>query len=60
MANDLKRFSVIVSRCRVLIRLANENELSGVALLGGFINSKLQRTIMFGISCLSSGNNCNL
>ena len=60
MANELKDFCVIVARCHVLIHLGNENDLSGVALVAGFINSKLQRTIMFGISCLSSGNNCNL
>ena len=60
MANELKRFCVFVTRCHVLIRLANENNLSGVALAAEFINSKLQRTIMFSISCLSSGNNCHL
>ena len=60
MVNELKRFCVIVARCHVLIRLADENYLSGVAPVVGFINSRLHRTTMFGISCLSSGNNCNL
>ena len=58
MVNELKHFWV--SRYHVLVRLANENELPGVALVAGFINSKLPRTIMFGIRCLSSRNNCNL
>ena len=51
MANELKRFCVFVARCHVLTRLGNENDLSGVTLAAEFINSKLQRTIMFSISC---------
>ena len=37
MVNELKRFCVIVARYHVLIRLADENYLSGVALVAGFI-----------------------
>ena len=60
MTNELEPFCVIVASFHVLIRLANENDLSGLAHVAGFINSKLQRTIIFGKSYLSSGNNCNL
>ena len=54
MTNETKPFCVTVAR------LANENDLSGVALVARFIDSKLQKTIMFCITCLLPGNNCNL
>ena len=60
MTNELERFCVIVASFHALIRLVNENDLSGLAHVAGFINSKLQRTIIFGKCYLSSGNNCNL
>ena len=60
MTNELERFCVIVASFHVLIHLANENDPSGLAHVAGFINSKLQGTIIFDKNYLSSGNNCNL
>ena len=60
MTSDSKCFFVIIACCHVLICLVNEFDLFGIILVAEFIISNLQKTIIFGISYFSSGNDCNL